>query len=361
MTTIERLRTTGIQRRGTPKSGFRYAHADGDRASTSDLERISELRLPPAWSDVAISASPGARVQAIGRDAAGRWQYVYHPNHVRTRERQKYARLVRFGDALPRLRRAVAQDLRSRELTRDRVLAAMVRILANAFLRPGSEVYAAENGSYGLATLRRRHVVVRGDTVLLDFPGKSGKRQQRALRDPEVARVLRRLLAQPGAKVFHFVDAAGERIDLKRRDINEYVKRHMGDGFTAKDFRTWSGTLLCACLLARADAAAEPRVLRRKAVVAAIKETAHHLGNTPAVCRSSYVSPCVLGAFERGRVIERFVAVDGSLGQGVPGLRAAERALLRLLEDGHATPCVRARLSSSTRAAEPRPALRAAA
>jgi DNA topoisomerase-1 len=319
MTTIERLRTTGIQRRGTQKSGFRYAHADGDRASASDLERIAALRLPPAWSDVAISTSPGARVQAIGRDAAGRWQYVYHLDHVRTRERQKYARLVRFGDALPRLRRAIAQDLRSRELTRDRVLAAMVRILANAFLRPGSEVYAAENGSYGLATLRRRHVVVRSDTVLLDFPGKSGKRQQRALRDPEVARVLRRLLAQPGAKVFHFVDAAGERIDLKRRDINEYVKHHMGDGFTAKDFRTWSGTLLCAAS-SRADTAAEPRVLRRKS---SRRSRRPHLGNTPAVCRSSYVSPCVQ-APERGRVIDRST-VDGF--RACPwAVRAAERA-----------------------------------
>jgi DNA topoisomerase-1 len=334
MTRIERLRTTGILRSGTPRQGFRYAHVSGGRPATADLRRIASLRIPPAWKDVAISPTAGARVQAIGRDAAGRWQYIYHPNHVRNRERQKYARLARFGEALPRLRRAVAQDLRARDLTRDRVLAAMVRILANASLRPGSEVYAAENGSYGVATLRRRHVAVAGATLRLDFPGKSGQRQQRTLRDPAVARVVRRLLSQSDGKVFRCVDATGERLDLGGRDINAYVKRHMGAGFTAKDFRTWSGTLLCACLLARADCKGESRTAVRKAVAAAIRETARHLGNTPAVCRSSYVSPRVLRSFERGQVIGRFIAVDGLVGPSSPGLRAAERALLRMLAGG---------------------------
>lgn len=350
MTCIERLQSGGILRRGTAKRGFRYASANGGRPSAADLERIASLRLPPAWTDVAIAPSASARVQAIGRDAAGRWQYVYHPSHVRMRERQKYARLVRFGESLPKLRRAVAQDLRARELTRDRVLAAMVRILANAFLRPGSEAYAAENGSYGLATLRRRHVRVRGAVVELDFPGKSGKRQQRKFRDASVARVLRRLLARPGNRVFRYVDAAGEIVDLGRRDINEYVKRYMGAGFTAKDFRTWSGTLLCASFLARPEGAADRPVTGKRAIAAAIKETAHHLGNTPAVCRSSYVSPCVLRAFERGQVVERFVAMDAAIGQDTPALRAAERALLRLLESG-----------GTAKPAEVRPLLRAAA
>jgi DNA topoisomerase-1 len=350
MTCVERLQTGGILRRGTPKSGFRYVRASGGRPSADDLARIAALRLPPAWTRVAVSVSPSARVQAIGRDAAGRWQYVYHPSHVRFRERRKYARLVRFGEALPKLRRAVAHDLSARDLTRDRVVAAMVRILATAFLRPGSEVYAAENGSYGLTTLRRRHVVVRGPVVELDFPGKSGKRQQRTLRDPAVARVLRRLLAQPGGKVFRYVDAAGARVELGRRDINEYVKRHMGGGFTAKDFRTWSGTLLCACFLARGGGGENP-VRGRKAIAAAIRETAHHLGNTPAVCRSSYVSPCILRAFDRGQVIERFVPAEALAGQDDRELRATERALLRLLESG----------GSVGRAGDERPALRAAA
>lgn len=333
MTQVERLQTDGILRTGSRRTGFRYVYARDGRSARGERHRIAALRLPPAWRDVAIDRSAGARVQAVGRDAAGRWQYVYHASHVCARERRKFARLLRFGAALPRLRRAVASDLRARDLTRDKVLATIARILACAFIRPGSEVYAAENGTYGIATLRRKHVRVIGDTVHFDFAAKSNQRQQRALRDRSVARVVRPLLKLPGYEVFKYVNGRGEVVDIRRADINEYVKRHMGDGFSAKDFRTWAGTLICARALARSGRAADEQRGRRKAIMSAIKETARQLGNTPAVCRSSYVSPGLLGAYGQGRVIDRsFATVEELTARRMHGLHASERALLRLLK-----------------------------
>ena len=333
MTHVERLQREGILRRGTRRGGFRYVYAADGRSARPELQRIAALRLPPAWRDVAINRAANGRVQAIGRDAAGRWQYVYHAAHVRRRERAKFIRLLRFGAALPRLRRAVADDLRQRELSRDRVLAAVVRVLACAFIRPGSEAYAAENGSYGIATLRRRHVRVSGDTVHFDFPGKSGVRQQRAVRDRQVVRVVRPLLELPGYEVFKYLaDRSSRPVDIRRADINEYIKRHMGEAFSAKDFRTWSATLICACALARAGARVADRRQLRQAVAASIRETAEQLGNTPAICRSSYVSPCVLHAYERGSVIARHATtVEQLIVRRRHGLHPAERALLRLL------------------------------
>jgi DNA topoisomerase-1 len=338
MTCVERLRAHGILRQGTPRSGFRYAYASGGRPPAREVRRIRALRLPPAWRDVAIDRSPQARVQAVGRDAAGRWQYVYHPRHVLQRERRKRRRLLQFGTALPRLRRAIALHMRTSGLGRDKVLATMVRILASAFIRPGSEAYAAENGSYGIATLRRRHVRVHGDTIAFDFPAKSSKRQQHMLRDRAVARIVRQLLQLPGYEVFKYRAEDERIIDLRRADITAYIKEHMGDGFTAKDFRTWAATLVCACALARAATTVEDGVrARRRAVAAALRATAEQLGNTPAICRSAYVSPAVLTAFERGTVVGAYCDDVRALVAGNRrATRAAERALLRFLRNGDA-------------------------
>ena len=331
MTAVERLQRSGIRRKGNRRMGFRYRHAGGRKLSHGEQRRIQSLRLPPAWRDVAIAAGSSARLQAVGRDAAGRWLYVYHPHDVRQREQRKHERLLRFGAALPRLRRAVATDARLPGLRRDTVLAVIERLLECAYLRPGSEVYAAENGSYGIATLRRKHVHVRGDTVRFDFPGKSGQRQCREIRDRRLARRVRQLLALPGHELFKYQDADGAVIDVRRADINEYIKRHMGNGFSARDFRTWSGTLICACALARAaqDVDDNPHA-RKRAVAAAMKVTAVQLGNTPAICRSAYVSPCVLDAFDRGEVITVSIDIAQRMTAGL-SQRAAERALLRLL------------------------------
>lgn len=333
MTHVERLQREGILRKGNRRSGFRYIYASDGRSARREMRRIRSLRVPPAWRDVAINASARGRVQAIGRDAAGRWQYVYHAAHVRARERRKFVRLLRFGAALPPLRSAIAGDLRRRGLPRERVLATVVRVLSCAFIRPGSEVYAAENGSFGIATLRRRHVRVAGDTVYFDFAGKSGKRQQRALRDRGVARVVRPLLDLPGYEVFKYVASDGTVVDVRRADINAYIKQHMGDAFSAKDFRTWTATLICASVLARTGSTVQEPRQRKKALVAAIKETAQQLGNTPAICRASYVSPCVVNAYEQGRVVDRHCrAVEDLIARRLRGLHPSERALLRLLK-----------------------------
>ncbi len=305
MTHIERLQRNGIRRLGTSKRGFRYEHADGGKVSRADRERIELLRIPPAWTDVAINSAANGRLQAVGQDAAGRWQYLYHENHTRSQDARKFQRLIKFAQALPVMRTTIAKHLRQPDLGRERVLACVLRILSTCFLRSGSEVYASENGCYGLATLRRKHVKVRGDVVEFDFPGKSGVRQTREIRDRQVARVVRGILKEPGFEVFKYKNGSGQFVDLKSRHINEYIKEVMGGPFSAKYFRTWAGTLVCACALARAGSAnGEKKADRKKKIVAAIKETAQTLGNTPAVCRGSYICPEILLGFENGKIID---------------------------------------------------------
>jgi DNA topoisomerase-1 len=333
VTRIEKLQTTGIRRLGTPKRGFRYVTAAGSPPSAADLERIDRLVLPPAWKDVAVNASPSASLQAIGRDAAGRWQYRYSEKHDRRREQNKGRRLVEFAQALPQMRRAVERDLRRPDLDREKVMACILRILSTCFLRPGSQVYAAENGSYGIATLRNRHVSVKGDVVRYDFPGKSGKRRVLEFRDRRVARIIRQLKRLPGKDLFQYRDADGHVVDVKRRHINQYIKEVMGERFTAKDFRTWAGTLLCACALARAGTEpGETRAARKRKVVAAIRDTATVLGNTPAVCRKSYIYASVLKSFDRGRTIQHNFETVEQLVAPRRGLHAAERDVLKLLK-----------------------------
>jgi len=334
MTAVARLGASGILRLGRPKTGFRYRYAGGGKPGRGELARIRALRIPPAWSAVAIDRSPRAAIQAVGQDSLGRWQYLYSEGAVARREREKARRLIAFTRALPRLRQRVAHDLNQDGLGRERVLAAVLRILSTCFLRSGSDEYASENGSYGISTLRARHVQVRGSRIRLKFKGKSGKEQDCEIDDRRAARVVRTLLALPGARLFRFRDEEGELRVVRRQHINAYIKEAMGEAFTAKDFRTWAGTVLCACALSHIgrDADDTPAARRRK-VVAAVKETATTLGNTPAVCRSSYISPRIIDGYEHGRVLEhRLVDVAVLARQRGGRLHSCERALLRLLE-----------------------------
>jgi DNA topoisomerase-1 len=331
MTNLERLQNIGIRRVGTPKRGFRYQSQNG-RLTKADFERIEKLRIPPAWVDVAINPAAQGRVQAVGRDAAGRWQYLYHENHTRAQELRKFKRLIKFAQALPKMRATIRRHLRQPGLGRERVLAGVLRIVSTCYMRPGSEVYASENGSYGIATLRRKHVTVKGDLIEFDFPGKSGVRQRRQLRDRQVARLIRETLKIPGYNVFKFENGDGKPVPVTRRHINEYIKEVMGGSFSAKDFRTWAGTLVCACALARdGGEIPETKTAIKKKVVAAIKETSDILGNTPAVCRGSYVCPKIINAFEKGRVITSCVSIDNLIAYRGSGLHEAERALIRFL------------------------------
>ena len=335
MTKLDRLQTIGIRRLGSPKRGFRYQSQNG-RLTKADFERIEKLKIPPAWVDVAINPAAKGRVQAVGRDAAGRWQYLYHEDHTRIQELRKFQRITKFALALPKMRATIRRHLRQPGFGRERVLACVLRILSTCYMRPGSQVYASENGSYGIATLRRKHVTVKGDVIEFDFPGKSGVRQQRQLRDRQVAHVVRAMLKLPGFNVFKFENGNGELVQVTRRHINEYIKEVMGDSFSAKDFRTWAGTLVCACSLARDGKDLPPPTSStaiKKRIVEAIKETSEVLGNTPAVCRSSYVCPEILYSFEKGRVIDHCsTSLDSLIAFRGHGLHKAERALVRFLK-----------------------------
>ena len=335
MTVIERLQNIGIHRFGTPKRGFRYKPQSG-RLTKTDLDRINELKIPPAWTDVFINPAANGRVQAVGKDGAGRWQYLYHQNHTRIQELHKFRRITKFAKAIPKMRATVRRDLRQPGLTRERVLAAVLRVLSTCYMRPGSEVYASEHGSYGIATLRRKHVAVKGDLIEFDFTGKAGVRQQRQLRDRQVARVVRETIKLPGYNVFKYLNGDDKPVVVTRRHINEYIKEVMGSSFSAKDFRTWAGTLVCACALARNGVeTAETKTVRNKRIVAAIKETAEVLGNTPAVCRGSYVCPEIINSFEKGQVIDACsTKIDDLIAFRGHGLHKAEQALLKFLKKG---------------------------
>ncbi|HET7452538.1 MAG TPA: DNA topoisomerase IB [Thermoanaerobaculia bacterium] len=331
MTRIERLEKTGIRRVGTATSGFRYRRADGSAASREDLDRIHWLKLPPAWTDVAIDPRASAPLQAIGKDAAGRWQYRYHEAHVKRRERAKLRRIIAFAAALPRMRAAIARDLALPGLPREKVFAAIVRIMATRYLRPGSRRYAQENDSYGLVTLRRKHVTAARGAVRLKFRGKSGKEHDVELTNPEIVRVVRACLRLPGRQVFQYANGGGEIVAASRKSVNAYIKEIMGASFSAKDFRTWAGTLICANLLAKeAGDLPETRRGRRRKITAAVKETARRLGNTPAVCRASYIAPAVVEQFERGVTLPAtVVSVDRLVERR--SLHRAEKALMTLL------------------------------
>src|SRR2546423_7088007 len=329
MTAIERLHLHGILRRGTPARGFHFKPAEGGTVTTQELDRIEQLKIPPAWEDVAINSAPSGRIQAVGQDAAGRWQYIYHQSHVRAQQRKKFQRLIRFGETLPKLRTTVARDLRLPGLPKERVMAAILRILSMSFLRPGSEIYANEHGSYGIATLRPRHVSVKADRIKLEFQGKSGQNQSREIHDKLVAAALKDLLKYPNRRVFKYVGADGKLVNVTRPTINRYIKEVMGQSFSAKDFRTWAGTLVCACALARMHAAGPVST----SIATAVEETAAALGNTPAVSRDAYICPAVISSFAKGEVVTcYFESLQKLTSYRGLKLHRAEKALLRLLK-----------------------------
>jgi DNA topoisomerase-1 len=328
---------------GTPARGFRYKSACGTKVSAADLKRIGELKIPPAWSDVWINAAAGGTVQAIGRDAAGRLQSLYHANHVRRQEAKKFRRLIKFAEALPKMRATVASHIKQPGLGREPVMAAMLRILSTCFLRPGSQVYASENGSFGLATLRPQHVKVKGGVVEFDFAGKSRVQQQHHLKDRKVSKIVRTLLDKPSREVFKYQNGDGEFVNVARHHINDYIREAMGEAFSAKDFRTWAGTLVCACALARLGTEiVEKSASRKRKIVEAIKETADILGNTPAVCRSSYICPEIISGFENGKMIgSYFNTLDELIAYRGRNLHAAEKSLLTFMRRNETIRAVR--------------------
>jgi len=293
-------RTPGIRRLGSP-GRFRYARADGRRVSNAaDLARIKSLVIPPAWTDVWICADPRGHLQATGRDARGRKQYRYHPRFRQLRDEVKYSRLPAFAQALRRIRRRTAADVRKTGLPRVKVLAAAVQLLEKTLIRIGNEEYARANGSVGLTTMRDRHAKIRGAEVRFEFRGKSGKSHAVALHDARLARIVKACRDLPGYELFQYVDEHGERQTICSEDVNAYLREISGDDFTAKDFRTWAGTVLAAQALAHL-ARFKSQTEAKRNVLRAIECVASRLGNTKAVCRKAYIHPAIFAAYMDGR------------------------------------------------------------
>jgi DNA topoisomerase I len=298
----------GWERRGR-KGAFRYYDQRGKQITDpAKVERIEKLAIPPAWKDVCISPSARAKLQATGRDKAGRKQYLYHSDFRAAQEQAKYDKLIRFAERLPELRQTMAEHLDQDALDRERVSAIALRLINLGWFRVGSERYARESGTYGITTLTRRHVEVRGSRITLSFRGKHKIQVRTTLVDPELAAALKELLQVKGARVFKY-EWEGGLYNLTSKRLNDYVKVYMGPEFTAKDFRTWGGTLAAAVALAERasrDGFPETKTDEKRSVSAVMRRVAQQLGNTPAVCRASYVSPAVVEQYLEGRTIEDF-------------------------------------------------------
>jgi DNA topoisomerase I len=312
--------------------GFRYYRPDGrPLKSPSDLKRIRSLAVPPAWKRVWICPDPRGHLQATGRDARGRKQYRYHPDWRAHRDSDKFDRLEAFAAVLPVIRARTAADLAKAELPREKVLAAIVQLLERSLIRVGNEEYAKSNKSFGLTTLRDQHVEVKGSTLRFEFRGKSGKRHSVGINDRRLARIVKQCRDLPGQELFQFIDEEGRRQNVNSADVNSYLREVTGTDFTAKDFRTWFGTVLAATAL-REFRYAESTAASKRNVVRAIEAVAGVLGNTPAVCRKSYIHPAILECYmDRSMAAKLSRAVSPSLKRVASQLRPDEAAVLRIL------------------------------
>jgi DNA topoisomerase-1 len=319
--------TPGIRRFRSGR-GFRYLTAD--KSPVKDLltrQRIRALAIPPAWTEVWICSTSEGHIQAVGRDARGRKQYRYHPRWRETRDATKYARLAMFAERLPAIRRRVSEDLARPGLPREKILATVVRLLETSLIRVGNVEYAASNGSFGLTTLRNRHVTVEGSSLRFEFRGKGGKRHVVDVADRRLARIVRQCQDLPGHELFQYMDDDGRRHSIGSADVNAYLREIAGEEFTAKDFRTWAGTVLAASSLRNDDFDSQSRA--RRNVARAMKAVATRLGNTAAICRKCYVHPAVINAYLDGtlrRATERAVRR-----RPAPGLDREEAAILPIL------------------------------
>jgi len=312
----------GLRRR---RSGRGFVYLDPQGRAVRDpptLQRIRKLAIPPAYTDVWICPDPNGHIQATGRDARGRKQYRYHDRWRSVRDETKYARMAAFGRSLPAIRDRVDADLRRPGLPKEKVLAAVVRLLELTLIRVGNAEYARANKSFGLTTLRHRHVRFEGAQVRFQFKGKSGVVHSTGVRDRRLAGIVRRCQDIPGQRLFQYLDEDGERHAVGSADVNAYLREITGEGFTAKDFRTWAGTLMAAKALALQPPPATEREAKQ-AVVECVKATAGLLGNTPAVCRAAYIHPEVLTAFTAQRLPKVFADCEGE---------ACEAAVLAFLD-----------------------------
>jgi DNA topoisomerase I len=316
-------------RRKKAGSGFAYFDATGKRITDPQvLLRIKHLVIPPAWVDVWICPDPQGHLQATGRDAKGRKVYLYHPRWREVRDAAKYERLAAFGEALPRIRERVEADLAKRGIPREKVLAAVVKLLEETSIRVGNDEYLRDNGSVGLTTMLDDHAHFRGSKVRFEFKGKHGKEHSIELNDRRLARIVKQCQDIPGQELFQYFDEDGNHHAIGSADVNEYIKQISGGDFTAKDFRTWNGTVLAMRYLRVCDPCTSATAGKRQ-VSGAIKQVAHDLGNTPAVARKAYVHPVVVNAY-----LEGYLSPDATELKPARGLTQEESCVLNLLREG---------------------------
>ena len=324
----------GITRR-VSGSGFSHVGSNGKVVrDAATLARIRSLAIPPAWTNVWICEHPEGHLQVTGRDVKGRKQYRYHPQWSRVRDETKYERAALFGEALPAIRKRVNQDLDLTGLSRERVLATLVRLLELTFIRVGNSEYAKSNKSFGLTTFQDRHVQIAGANVVFKFRGKSGKSHEISLSDRKLAQLIKRCRDVPGQDLFQYLDESGERHPIRSTDVNEYLRAVSDNDFTAKDFRTWAGTLLAASALLGHHESDEK--FTKAATLRAVEAVAQQLGNTPTVCRKCYIHPAILKAFDDDSLRDRFVK-ESAKKKRDGGLTHEESALLRFLKSKEAS------------------------
>ena len=320
----------GIRRKGSPRR-FYYVGPDGRHLKEGKtVRRIRALAIPPAWTDVWISPDPNGHIQATGRDQRGRKQYRYHPDWAAERDGEKYSSLIEFAEALPGLRERIDADLRRRGLPQERVVASVVWLLDNTMIRIGNAAYARDNRSFGLTTLRDRHVAIAGSSLRFAFKGKSGKEWRLRLTDRRIARVVRGAQDLPGQKLFQYLDEDGRRRPVRSEDVNRYIREAAGNGFSAKHFRTWGGTIHAASLLAQTERP-DSKTAQKRALNGVIDKVAERLGNTRSVCRQCYIHPAVLEAWLDGDLLEGMRRANKGR-RRIGGLDDEEALVLRWLK-----------------------------
>ena len=328
---VDDRRVPGIRRIGS-KTRVRYVAANGRTiADRAELLRIRALVIPPAWKDVWICPDPLGHLQATGRDVRGRKQYRYHPRWREVRDEVKYGRLIAFAQALPKIRQRTDADLRKSALPREKVLAAVVQLLEKTLIRVGNEEYAKDNGSFGLTTFRDQHATIKGGTVRFEFKGKSGVGHAIDLQDKRLAKIVKACRDLPGYELFQYIDEDGQRQTVDSADVNKYLRDISGQDFTAKDFRTWAGTVLAAKALAEVAKFKSATEAKRN-VVTAIESVAKKLGNTKAVCRKCYIHPAILDAYMDGATIQTLKTRAAKLSRARATLSGEEAAVVSMIE-----------------------------
>ena len=335
------------------RNGFDYRLPDGSLVRDIDtLKRIRALAIPPAWTDVWICLDPNGHLQAAGRDQRGRKQYRYHPRWREVRDEAKFGKMLVFSRALPLIRARVEEDLRRPGMPRERVLAAIVRLMELTLFRIGNSEYAKENKSFGLTTLRNRHVAIDGSRIHIHFRGKSGKQHETDINDRRLARIIKSCRDLPGQELFQYLDEEGNRHAVDSAEVNEYLREITGEEITAKDFRTWAGTHLAAEAL-REFELFDTEAKRKKAIVQAVETVAKHLGNTPAVCRRCYIHPAILDGYLDGTLLAALSQKAGDyLRENIEGMRAEEIAVTAFLRLRLGELAEESRKAAETRAVE---------